>query len=90
MYQRTIKSSHFKGLTKKDYIRKTQEIIQREGREAASIRRIARELGCSSTCLYHYFENQEELFYYAELNQLSGYIRRLNEAQKKWKNIWEL
>ena len=89
MYQQKHKNSYFKGLSKRDYIRKTQEIIQREGREAASIRRIAREMGCSSACLYRYFKNQEELIYYAELSQLSGYIRRLNEAEKNWKNVWD-
>ena len=35
------------------------------------------------------FENQSELIYYAELNQLSGYIKRLNAAEKNWTNIWE-
>ena len=80
---------YFKGLTKRDYIKKTQEIILAEGREAASIRRIAKEMGCSSASLYRYFENQAELIYYAELNQLSGYIKRLNEAEKNWKNIWD-
>jgi AcrR family transcriptional regulator len=82
-------STYFKGLTKRDYIKKTQEIIREEGREAASIRRIAKEMGCSSASLYRYFENQAELIYFAELNQLSGYINRLNEAQKDWKNIWQ-
>ena len=82
-------SSYFKGLTKRDYIKKTQEIILSEGREAASIRRIAKEMGCSSASLYRYFDTQAELIYYAELNQLSGYIKRLNEAEKNWKNIWE-
>ncbi len=82
-------SSYFKGLTKRDYIKKTQEIIRAEGREAVSIRRIAREMGCSSASLYRYFENQAELLYYAELNQLTGYIRRLNVAEKNWHNIWD-
>ena len=82
-------SSYFKGLTKRDYIKKTQEIILSEGREAASIRRIAKEMGCSSASLYRYFDNQAELIYYAELIQLSGYIKRLNEAEKNWTNIWE-
>ena len=82
-------SNYFKGLTKRDYIKKTQEIILAEGREAASIRRIAKEMGCSSASLYRYFENQAELIYYAELNQLSGYIKRLNAAEKSWHNIWD-
>lgn len=80
---------YFRVLTKKDYIQKTQEIIRAEGREAASIRRIAREMGRSTASLYRYFKNQEELIYYAERDQLSGYIRRLNEAEKNWHTIWD-
>lgn len=83
----TNASSYFKGLTKHDYTKKTQEIIRAEGVEAASIRRIAREMGCSSASLYRYFENQSELIYYALLEQLNGYIKRLNEAEKHWTNI---
>ena len=60
-----------------------------EGIEAISIRRIAREMGCSSASLYRHFENLSELLYYAELHILSGYIDRLNEAEKDWKNIWD-
>ena len=47
--------SYFKGLSKRDYILKTQEIIRSEGREAASIRRIAKEMNCSSASLYRYY-----------------------------------
>ena len=85
----TNASPYFKGLTKHDYIQKTQEIVRAEGVEAASIRRIAREMGCSSASLYRYFENQSELIYYALLEQLNGYIKRLNEAEKHWTNIWD-
>ena len=67
----------------------SQAIILAEGRKAASIRRIAKEMGCSSASLYRYFENQSELIYYAELNQLSGYIKRLNAAEKSLENIWD-
>lgn len=73
MRRQRTNGNYFKGLSKKDYIRKTQGIIQAEGRESASIRRIAREMGCSSTSLYRYFENQEELIYYADLRGYRGY-----------------
>lgn len=85
----TQNSAYFKGLTKKDYISKAIEIMNSEGIEAISIRRIAREMGCSSASLYRHFENLSELLYYAELHILSGYIDRLNEAEKDWKNIWD-
>ena len=83
------KPAYFKGLTKKDYIAKTIEIIASEGIEAVSIRRIAKEMGCSSASLYRHFENLSELLYYAELHTLTGYINRLNEAEKGWTNIWD-
>ena len=80
---------YFKGLTKKDYIQKTREIIQNEGVDAVSIRRIAKEMGCSSASLYRYFDNLTELLYFAEIHALTGYIERLNDAEKGWKNIWD-
>lgn len=80
---------YFKGLTKKDYIQKTREIIDNEGVDAVSIRRIAKEMGCSSASLYRHFDNLTELLYYAEIHTLLGYIDRLNEAEKSWTNIWD-
>lgn len=80
---------YFKGLNKKDYIQKTREIIDKEGVEAISIRRIAREMGCSSASLYRHFDNLTELIYFAEMHTLTGFIERLNEAEKKWDNIWD-
>ncbi len=82
-------SAYFRNKGKRDYIRKTQEIIRKEGRDAVSIRRLAQEMHCSTANLYRYFNNQQELLYYAELNRHSAYIRRLNEAEKNWKNIWD-
>lgn len=83
-------SSYFKGLTRRDYIEKAHEIIQKEGIQAVSIRRIAEELGCSSASLYRHFENLSELLYYAELRTLQWYILSLNEAEKSWDNVWKV
>ena len=82
-------NEYFRSRGKREYIRKTQEIIQKEGRDAVSIRRLAQEMHCSTANLYRFFNNQQELLYYAELNRHSDYIRRLNEAEKNWKNIWD-
>lgn len=83
-------SNYFKGLSRRDYIQKASDIIQEEGVQAVSIRRIAKELGCSSACLYRHFDSLTELLYCAELRNLKGYIDSLNEAQKGWRNIWEI
>lgn len=82
--------TYFKGLTRQEYIQKTYDIIKKEGIEAVSIRRIAKELGCSSSSLYRYFESLSELLYYAELRTLTSYINRLNNAEKDWKCAWDI
>lgn len=79
--KQSTSSNYFKGLSRRDYIQKAHEIIQQEGIQAVSIRRIAKEMGCSSASLYRYFDNVSELLYYAELRILTGYLDRLNEAE---------
>ena len=62
--------NYFKGLTRKDYIQKVQEILQNTGEKDISIRKIANELGCSSAALYRYFSSKDELVYYLNLKVL--------------------
>ena len=80
---------YFKGLSRKEYILKTAEMIKRDGIENLSIRKIAKELGCSSASLYRYFSGLDELVYYAELGQLKAYIQSLNKASLVWENVWD-
>ena len=49
--------NYFKGLTRKDYIERVCKIMEKDGAEDLSIRRIAKELGCSSAALYRYFNS---------------------------------
>lgn len=62
--------NYFKGLTRKDYIERVCKIMEKDGAEDLSIRRIAKELGCSSAALYRYFNSKSELMYYVSLNTL--------------------
>lgn len=82
--------NYFKGLTRKEYIQKVQEILENSGEKDISIRKIANELGCSSAALYRYFSSKDELIYYLNLKVLENYIARLNEAEKEWKNPWDI
>jgi len=82
--------NYFKGLTRKDYIQRVQEIMDQSGEKDISIRKIANELGCSSAALYRYFSSKDELVYYLNLKVLEGYIARLNEAEKSWENPWDI
>lgn len=81
--------TYFKDLNRKDYIKKAYEIIKDEGVQAISIRRIAKEMGCSSTCLYRYFKNLDELLFYAQMGFLNCYLEDLEKASKKWKTVWD-
>ena len=81
-------NKYFKGLTRKEYIQRVHEIIERDGCNDISIRKIAEELGCSSAALYRYFENKSELLYYVNLQTLESYIIRLNQEEKHWNNPW--
>ena len=82
--------NYFKGLTRKDYIERVCKIMEKDGAEDLSIRRIAKELGCSSAALYRYFNSKSELMYYVSLNTLEGYIIRLNQAEKTWRGVWDI
>ena len=84
-----VDKNYFKDLNRKDYIEKAYEIIREEGIKAISIRRIAREMGCSSTCLYRYFKNLDELLFYAQMGFLNCYLEDLEKSEKKWKTVWD-
>ena len=89
MTERCERKKYFKDLSRKDYIERAYEIIEREGVEAVSIRRMAREFGCSSTSMYRYFTNVEELIYYANIIFLDEYLQRLKEQEGGWQDIWD-
>ena len=89
MTEQRERRKYFKDLSRKDYIERAYEILEKEGVEAISIRRMAREFGCSSTSMYRYFTNVEELIYYANLIYLDEYLRLLNQKEKEWKDIWD-
>ena len=45
---------YFKGLSRKDYIVKANEMIKKDGIDSVSIRKLAKEMKCSSANLYRY------------------------------------
>ena len=52
-------------LTQRRFIEETYRIISTEGREALSIRRLARDMRCNSANIYRYFKDLDELVTYA-------------------------
>ncbi len=63
---------------KQDYIRITGEILNAEGRDGISIRRIANEAGCSSAVLYKHFQNLEHLIKLASVQFLEPYMHQMS------------
>ena len=82
--KKNVGTSYFKDLSRKDYVVQASRIIKKEGVEAISIRRIAAELGCSSASMYRYFQNLDELLFYAQLDALNEYILDLSKCEKEW------
>lgn len=84
------RKKYFKELNRQVYIERACEIIKDEGAEAISIRRMAKEFQCSTTSMYRYFENVEELIYYAYIGYLDEYLEELNHYEKEWNDIWDM
>lgn len=82
-------NSYFKDLNRRDYVALASKIIKEEGVKAISIRRLAKDLGCSSASMYRYFKNLDELLFYAQLDALNDYILDLSRREKDWKDIWD-
>jgi AcrR family transcriptional regulator len=49
------------GLTRERIVAAAADLIEREGQEALSARRLAAELGCEAMSLYHHVQNMGEL-----------------------------
>lgn len=81
---------YFKNLSRKDYIVKAWEIIAKEGYEAVSIRRLSKELGCSTTTMYRHFKNLDELLFFTHLSSLNTYIANIIIAAPSWKTAWDM
>lgn len=88
--KKNVGTSYFKDLSRKDYVVQASRIIKKEGVEAINIRRIAAELGCSSASMYRYFQNLDELLFYAQLDALNEYILDLSKCEKEWNDIWDV
>lgn len=78
------------GEIKKQYIDCVYKILETEGLQAVSIRRIAKEVGCNSATLYRYFNDVEQLICLTSIRYLDPYLEDIREASKTIRNPIEL
>lgn len=78
------------------FIESTNEIIEKEGLESLTIRKVADKAGYNSATLYNYFENLKHLVFFSSIRHLSDYAKDLPKYLEKAKNpidaclkVWE-
>jgi len=71
------------------FIEAAKKIIEEEGLQAVTIRKVADMAGYNSATLYNYFENLNHLMFFASMKYLSEYAESLKEFTKESKNSLE-
>ncbi len=78
------------------FIDATNEIIENEGIESVTIRKVANLAGYNSATIYNYFENLDHLIFFAAMKYvkdyalaLPDYLEDANNALDRFLKIWE-
>lgn len=71
------------------FLQCTREIINFEGIDQVSIRKVAEYAGCNSATIYLYFENVDELITLASMGYLENYCRTLTADMPLMKTSYE-
>ncbi|MGN0400349.1 MAG: TetR/AcrR family transcriptional regulator [Blautia sp.] len=64
------------------FIMAAKELMEQEGVEKLTVRKVATAAGYNSATLYNYFEDMEELVVFSSIGYLKEYIARLEKAIK--------
>ncbi|MFW5786820.1 MAG: TetR/AcrR family transcriptional regulator [Halanaerobiales bacterium] len=70
----------------KIFINSTTEVIEKEGIENVTIRKVADIAGYNSATLYNYFDNCKQLVFFAATNFISEYVEEMPEYIEKGEN----
>lgn len=73
----------------KYFVDATKEIIEKEGYDSVTIRKVADIAGYNSATIYNYFDNLEHLLFFASMNYLGEYIEELPNYVKNSRNSKE-
>lgn len=68
---------------KREYIQITSKIMESEGVKGVSIRRVAKESGCTSAVLYKHFVDLQHLITVASVRFLEPYIAEFRRVSKR-------
>ncbi|MCT4619955.1 MAG: TetR/AcrR family transcriptional regulator [Marinisporobacter sp.] len=78
------------------FIKATHEIIEKEGVDHVTIRKVADLAGYNSATLYNYFENLDHLIFFASIKYLkdyalnfSSFIEDTKNAMEQYLGIWK-
>lgn len=71
------------------FLEATNKIIEEEGMDAVTIRKVANLAGYNSATLYNYFENLNHLLFFASLKYLKDYAKDLYSYTKDSRNSLE-
>ena len=78
------------------FINATEELIEEEGIEGVTLRKVADRAGYNSATLYNYFENLDHLILYAAMRNIKDYALALNtylidarNAMDIFLKVWE-
>ncbi len=73
----------------KTFINAVSKIINEEGIERVTIRKVAKIAGYNSATIYNYFDNYNQLVFFAATHFLSDYVQALPKYIKKSKDTLE-
>lgn len=78
------------------FIEAAKKIIEEEGLEAVTIRKVADLAGYNSATLYNYFENLNHLIFFASMKYLNEYAESLlnftinsKDSLERYLNVWK-
>lgn len=79
------------------FITSAKQLIEEEGIEKLTVRKVAAGAGYNSATLYNYFDDMEELVVFASIGYLKQYIARLENtltrdmnAKKRYRTVYEV
>ena len=72
-----------KEISQRRFVETAGRILESEGMEAVTTRRIGKELHCNSANTYYYFKDLDELIVYAAMGIFTDYLRDISRCYQR-------